>query len=147
VQALFQSFNKYLIQGVGIEEICHVELIATTIARLLEGAPGYNGDKFDTPGKGRTPKALETLGIDWGKVLPVPKFDSTQFPEVRELLDAGIGREQYRYPIPMAPERREEFAPGLDPELQEMADALADFKEKQLAPTKNGKPKKTTKKK
>jgi hypothetical protein len=26
--------------------------------------------------------------------------------------------------------------------MQEMADALADFKEKQLAPSKNGKPKK-----
>jgi Mn-containing catalase len=274
MQYLFQSFNfrgnalayKDLIQGVGVEEISHVELIATTIARLLDGAPGYKGKKFETPGKGGTPvmdmakeqqnphhfivgaqgalpvdaagnpwsgsyvhnhgnlvldlmdnlvleatgrlqkcriyqmssnktlratvsflivrdeahqaafaKALETLGIDWGKVLPVPKFDSTQFPEVRKLLDAGIGREQYHfrlddslmeqifqgasplnggtnlvtlkepresYPIPLAPERPEEFAPGLDPELQEMADALADFKEKHAAPSKNGKPKK-----
>jgi Mn-containing catalase len=119
-------------------------------------------------------RALETLGVDWGKVLPVPRFDSTQFPEVRKLLEAGIGREQYHFrldsstmekifqgasptdgselvtlkepresfPIPMAPERPEEFAPGFDPELQEMADALADFKEKILAPSKNGKPKK-----
>lgn len=35
-----------------------------------------------------------------------------------------------KYPIPMAPERPEEFSPGLDPELQELADALADAKEK-----------------
>ena len=37
------------------------------------------------------------------------------------------------YPIPPAPERPEEFAPGLDPELQELADAFADFKEKVTA--------------
>ncbi len=30
----------------------------------------------------------------------------------------------------MAPERPEEFAPGLDPELQNLADALTEFKEK-----------------
>jgi Mn-containing catalase len=279
MQYLFQSFNfrgnalpyRDLIQGVGIEEISHVELIATTIARLLDGAPGYTGKKFETPGKGGKPvmdmakeqqnphhfivgaqgalpvdaagnpwsgsyvhnhgnlvldlmdnlvleatgrlqkcriyqmssnktlratvsflivrdeahqaafaKALETLGVDWGKVLPVPKFDSTQFPEVRSLLDAGIGREQYHfrldnslmgqifqgaaplndgselvtlkeprksYPIPLAPERPEEFAPGLDPELQELADALAEFKEKQHSPSKNGTPKKAAAKK
>ena len=112
-------------------------------------------------------KALETLGVNWGKVLPVPKFDSSQFPEVKALLDAGIHREQYHfrldgsqmdkifsgsapfndgtelvtmkepresYPIPMAPERPEEFAPGLDPELQELADAFTDFKDKMLNP-------------
>lgn len=108
-------------------------------------------------------KALETLGIDWAKALPIPKFDSSQFPEVKKLIDAGINREQYHfrldgsqmekifqgsapandgtelvtlkepknsYPIPPAPERPEEFAPGLDPEMQAMADALNEFKEK-----------------
>jgi Mn-containing catalase len=40
------------------------------------------------------------------------------------------------FPIPMAPERPEEFAPGLDPELQEMADALIEFKENMLNPKK-----------
>jgi len=266
MQYLFQSFNfrgdgvPYLdlIQGVGIEEISHVELISKTISRLLDGAPEYNGKKFETPGAGgkatmdmakeqQNPhhfivgaqgslpvdaagnpwsgsyvhdhgnlvlnlmdnlvlestgrlqkcriyqmsenktlratvaflivrdeahqaafaKALETLGVDWGKILPVPKFDSSKFPEVKRLLDAGIHREQYHfrldssmmekiysgpspfndgtelvtlkepresYPIPMAPERPEEFAPGLDAELQEMADALADFKDKMLNP-------------
>ena len=114
-------------------------------------------------------KALETLGVDWGKVLPVPKFDSSKFPEVKRLLDAGIHREQYHfrldssemgkifsgsapandgtelstlsepkesYPIPLAPERPEEFAPGLDPELQELADALTEFKENLVNPKK-----------
>ena len=261
MQYLFQSFNfrgnavPYLdlIQGVGVEEISHVELISKTIARLLDGAPEYKGDKFEAPGAGgkatmdmakeqQNPhhfivgaqgalpvdaagnpwqgsyvhshgnlvldlmdnlvleatgrlqkcriyqmsdnktlratvsflivrdeahqaafaRALETLGVDWGKVLPIPKFDSSKFPEVKKLLDAGIHREQYHfrldsstmqsifsgaapfddgtelvtlkepkqsYPIPMAPERPEEFAPGLDPELQELADAFSEFKE------------------
>lgn len=270
MQFLFQSFNfrgdavPYLdlIQGIGVEEISHVELITKTISTLLDGAPGYNGKKFDTPGKGgeatlemakeqQNPhhfivgaqgalpvdaagnpwsgsyvhnhgnlvldlmdnlvleatgrvqkcriyqmsdnktlratisflivrdeahqaafaRALETLGINWGKVLPIPKFDSTKFPEVKRLLDAGIGRELYHgrldssqmekilsgptpfndgteftvlkepresYPIPMAPERPEEFAPGLDPELQDLADAFTEFKENMLAPKKKG---------
>ena len=106
-------------------------------------------------------KALETLGVEWNKLLPIPKFESEQYPEVKKLIDAGINREQYHfrlddsmmaqiysgsapandgtelttlakprqdYPIPAAPERPEEFSPGLDPELQELADALADVK-------------------
>jgi Mn-containing catalase len=262
MQYLFQSFNfrgngiPYLdlIQGIGIEEISHVELITKTISRLLDGAPEYHGNKFDAPGKGgkatmdmakeqQNPhhfivgaqgalpvdaagnpwsgsyvhnhgnlvldlmdnlvlestgrlqkcriyqmsenktlratvafliardeahemafaKALETLGIDWAKALPIPKFDVSQYPEVKKLIDAGINREQYHfrldgsemgkifqgsspsndgtelvtlaepansYPNPLAPERPEEFAPGLDPELQSLADALLEFKEK-----------------
>lgn len=272
MQYLFQSFNfrgdaapyRDLIQGVGIEEISHVELISKTISKLLDGAPGYKGDKFETPGKGGKPvmdmakeqknaqhfivgaqgalpvdasgnpwngswvhdhgnlvlnlmdnlvleatgrlqkcriyemssnktlratvaflivrdeahqaafaKALETLGVNWNKVLPVPKFDSSKFPEVKKLLDAGIHREQYHFrldgsemekvfsgtapmndgtelttlkepresfPIPVAPERPEEFAPGLDPELQELADALSEFKQKLNAPKKTSVP-------
>lgn len=277
MQYLFQSFNfrgdaipyRDLIQGIGMEEISHVELIARTISQLLDGAPEYKGKKFDTPGKGGTAtmdmakeqqnphhfiigaqgalpvdaagnpwsgsyvhnhgnlvldlmdnlvleatgrlqkcriyqmsenkslratvsflivrdeahqaafaRALETLGVDWGKVLPVPKFDSTKLPEVKKLMDAGIHREQYdfrldgsqmatifqgmspadqtselvamkeprnSYAVPMAPERFEEFAPGLDPDLQEMADALAEFKEKLT--TSKASPKKSARKK
>lgn len=268
MQYLFQSFNfrgdgkPYLdlIQGIGIEEISHVELISKTISKLLDGAPGYNGKRFDVPGKGgeatmdmakeqKNPhhfivaaqgampvdaagnpwsgsyvhangnlvldlldnlvlestgrlqkcriyqmsenktlratvafliardeahemafaKALETLGVEWNKILPIPKFDSSKYPEVKTLIDAGINREQYhfrldgsemekifsgsapandgtmlrtlaepseKYPDPGAPERPEEFAPGLDPELAELADALAAAKEK----IRNGKP-------
>ncbi len=278
MQYLFQSFNfrgngiPYLdlIQGVGVEEISHVELITKTISRLLDGAPEYHGKKFDTPGKGgkatmemakeqQNPhhfivgaqgalpvdaagnpwngswvhnhgnlvldlmdnlvleatgrlqkcriyqmsenktlratvaflivrdeahqaafaKALETLGVNWSKALPIPKFDSSKFPEVKRLLDAGIHREQYHFrldssqmekifsgsapfndgtelvtmkepresfPIPLAPERPEEFAPGLDPELQELADALTNFKEKMMAPAKTASVKGTKKK-
>src|SRR6476660_2705985 len=41
--------------------------------------------------------ALERLEVDWVKVLPIPNFDSSQFPEVKKLLDAGIHREQYHF--------------------------------------------------
>jgi Mn-containing catalase len=121
-------------------------------------------------------KALETLGVDWGKALPIPKFDSSQFPEVKRLLDFGIHREQYHFrldssqmekiysgsapfndgtelvtlkeprqsfPIPMAPERPEEFAPGLDPELQNLADAFSEFKDNMLKTQLKTSPKKS----
>ncbi|MGZ8543745.1 MAG: manganese catalase family protein [Flavisolibacter sp.] len=278
MQYLFQSFNfrgdgkPYLdlIQGVGIEEISHVELISKTISQLLDGSPRYNGAKFETPGKGGKPvmeigkeaqnphhfivgaqgslpvdaagnpwngswvhdhgnlvlnlldnlvlestgrlqkcriyemssnktlratvaflivrdeahqaafaKALETLGVDWSKSLPIPKFDATKYPEVKKLMDAGLHREQYHFrldgsemdsifsgkapmndgtelqtlneprqsfPIPMAPERPESFSPGLDPEMQELADALTAFKEKISLPMKKAAAKKSNKK-
>ena len=79
MQYLFQSINfrgdkaskpyKDLLQGVGTEEISHVELIGTTIARLLDGSPEYQGkksDSVDKPGAaGATPLkiALDTGNI------------------------------------------------------------------------------------
>jgi Mn-containing catalase len=60
---------KDLLQAIGTEEISHVELIGTTIARLLDGSPGYKGkksDPIDEPGKkGATPLniALDTSNI------------------------------------------------------------------------------------
>ena len=183
MQYMFQSFNargkatpyKDLIQGIGIEEISHVELIATTINYLLDGSPRYRGadpaEGGPVPGAGgSTPleralsgpnvhhflvapqcalpvdaagnpwsgsyvyasgnlvldllynlmleatgrlqkcriyemssnktlratvsfliardhahemafaKALETLGVNWGKTLPIPNFDATKVP-------------------------------------------------------------------
>ncbi len=56
MQYLFQAMNfrgpegkpyRDLLQGIGTEEISHVELIGTTIARLLDGSPRYNGSKTD----------------------------------------------------------------------------------------------------
>jgi Mn-containing catalase len=64
MQYLFQAINfrgpqgkpyKDLLQGIGTEEISHVELIGTTIARLLDGSPRYNGkatDPLDKAGSG-----------------------------------------------------------------------------------------------
>jgi Mn-containing catalase len=179
------------LQGIGTEEISHVELIGTTIARLLDGSPGYKGkktDPVDEPGaKGATPlkialdtsnihhylvgaqgalpvdaagnpwsgsyvynsgnlvldllynlmlestgrlqkcriyemtdnkaarstiaylivrdqayenafaKALETLGVNWGAALPIPKTTAEQFPEVKRLLDMGLQSVQYTF--------------------------------------------------
>ena len=78
MQYLFQSMNfrgpaakpyRDLLQGIGTEEISHVELIGTTISRLLDGSPRYNGkktDPLDKPGAGgATPLriALDTSNI------------------------------------------------------------------------------------
>lgn len=65
MQYLFQSFNfrgsqakpfRDLLHGIGTEEISHVELIATTIARLTDGSPRYNGTPtdLDEPASGGT---------------------------------------------------------------------------------------------
>ncbi|WP_431230586.1 manganese catalase family protein [Paenarthrobacter nicotinovorans] len=263
MQYLFQSMNfrgdpaskpyKDLLQGIGTEEISHVELIGTTISQLLDGSPRYQGkksDPVDEPGAGgATPlkialdtsnihhylvgaqgalpvdaagnpwsgsyvynsgnlvldllynvmlestgrlqkcriyemtenktarstiaylivrdqahenayaKALESLGVNWGKVLPIPKTNAEQFPEVKKLLDLGLQSIQYTFsadnlseagklyrgaspsndgtelsteqmpdgfPMTMSAERKEEFAPGLDPELLALIQATAE---------------------
>jgi len=196
MQYFFQTFNargnakpfKDLIHGVGIEEISHVELIATTITHLLDGSPDYQGTSKDTPGAGGTTpldlareahnthhfivsnqgalpvdaagnpwmgsyvyasgnlvldllynlilestgrlqkcriyemtenktaratisylivrdhahelafaKALEVLGVNWGKVLPIPNFDATKYPEVKKLMDDGLHLRQHHW--------------------------------------------------
>ena len=105
-------------------------------------------------------KALESLGVNWGAVLPIPKTNAEAFPEVKKLLDLGLQSIQYTFsaddksqaaklyrgaspsndgtelstavmpdvdiPITIAPERREEFSPGLDPELLELIQATAE---------------------
>ncbi|WP_026548975.1 manganese catalase family protein [Arthrobacter sp. Br18] len=264
MQYLFQSMNfrgaaakpyRDLLQGIGTEEISHVELIGTTIARLLDGSPRYQGkpeDPLDTPGAGGSiplnlalsegnihhylvgaqgampvdaagnpwsgsyvynsgnlpldllynlmleatgrlqkcriyemtdnktarstvaylivrdqahengyAKALETLGVNWKALLPIPKTSAEKFPEVKKLLDLGLHSKQYTFdlgnqseagkiyqglspsrdgsnlnlseqapegvPSVIAPERYEEFAPGLDPELLELIQATSDM--------------------
>jgi len=264
MQYLFQAMNfrgpaakpyRDLIQGVGTEEISHVELIGTTISRLLDGSPEYSGkltDPLDTPGaKGATPlsialdtsnihhylvgaqgalpvdsagnpwsgsyvynsgnlpldllynlmlestgrlqkcriyemtdnptargtiaylivrdqahenayaKALETLGVDWKTLLPIPKTNAEQFPEVKQLVDLGLQSKQYSFdldgaseagkifrgaspskdgtdlsateqaptgsPSFIAPERLEEFSPGLDADLLALIQQTAEL--------------------
>ncbi len=276
MQYLFQSINfrgatgkpyKDLLYGVGTEEIGHVELIATTIARLTDGSPAYKGkatSPVDQPGKGgATPlasaldtgnihhylvgaqgalpvdsagnpwsgsyvynsgnlvldllynlmlestgrlqkcriyqmtdnkaarstiaylivrdqahenayaKALESLGINWGATLPIPKTDAERFPEVKKLLDEGLHLKQYTFsadnlseagkiyrgtapasagggtlttefapegfPMDIAVERPEEFAPGLDAELLKLVQATADIELKDADEPKIGK--------
>ncbi|WP_431279373.1 manganese catalase family protein [Leifsonia poae] len=202
MQYLFQAMNfrgpaakpyRDLIQGIGTEEISHVELIGTTIARLVDGSPRYQGkltDPLDTPGAGGTiplniafsegnihhylvgaqgalpvdavgnpwsgsyvynsgnlvldllynlmlestgrlqkcriyemtdnktarstiaylivrdqahengyAKALETLGVEWNKLLPIPKTNAEKFPEVKRLTDLGLQSKQYTFDL------------------------------------------------
>ncbi|MEF2978984.1 manganese catalase family protein [Subtercola sp. YIM 133946] len=202
MQYLFQSMNfrgpsgkpyRDLIQGVGTEEISHVELIGTTISRLLDGSPKYTGkptDPLDTPGAGGAiplnialsegnihhylvgaqgalpvdsvgnpwsgsyvynsgnlsldllynlmlestgrlqkcrvyemtenktarstlaylivrdqahenafAKALESLGVAWNTLLPIPKTNAEKFPEVKKLLDLGLQSKQYSFDL------------------------------------------------
>ncbi len=42
-------------------------------------------------------KALETLGVNWGKVLPVPEIDITKYPECRKYIDAGFNNIQFNF--------------------------------------------------
>lgn len=217
MQYLFQSINfrgpagkpyRDLLQGIGTEEISHVELIGTTIARLLDGSPRYQGkqtDPLDQPGAGgATPlnialdtsnihhylvasqgalpvdaagnpwsgsyvynsgnlvldllynlmlestgrlqkcriyemtanktarstiaylivrdqahenayaRALETLGVEWGKVLPIPKTSAERFPEVKKLLDLGLQSKQYSFDLTAASEAGRIFQ-GMSP--------------------------------
>ena len=107
-------------------------------------------------------KALESLGINWGATLPIPKTDAERFPEVKKLLDQGLHLKQYTFsadnlseagkiyrgtapasvgrrradhradaaqgfPMDIAVERPEEFAPGLDPELLKLVQATAEL--------------------
>ncbi|SEN79391.1 Mn-containing catalase [Cryobacterium luteum] len=177
----------------GTEEISHVELIGTTISRLLDGSPRYQGkptDPLDIPGAGgKIPlelaltqgnihhylvgaqgalpvdsvgnpwsgsyvynsgnlvldllynlmlestgrlqkcriyemtdnktarstisylivrdqahengfaKALETLGVNWKTLLPIPKTNAEKFPEVKRLVDLGLHSKQYTFDL------------------------------------------------
>jgi Mn-containing catalase len=42
-------------------------------------------------------KALETLGVDWGKALPIPKLDSSKMPEVKELENKNLHNQQWTF--------------------------------------------------
>jgi Mn-containing catalase len=217
MQYLFQSINfrgptgkpyRDLLQGIGTEEISHVELIGTTIARLLDGSPRYQGrktDPLDKPGAGgATPlglaldqgnihhylvaaqgalpvdsagnpwsgsyvynsgnlvldllynlmlestgrlqkcriyemtanktarstiaylivrdqahenayaKALETLGVAWGTLLPIPKTNAERFPEVKKLVDLGLQSKQYTFDLTASSEAGKIFQ-GMSP--------------------------------
>ncbi len=42
-------------------------------------------------------KALETLGVDWGKSLPVPRFDTSKMPEVRDLEGKNLHNQMWTF--------------------------------------------------
>jgi Mn-containing catalase len=44
-------------------------------------------------------KALETLGVNWGKVLPVPDCDLNQYPECRKYIEQGWHNVQFNFSL------------------------------------------------
>ncbi|MBH0175679.1 manganese catalase family protein [Fictibacillus sp. 23RED33] len=42
-------------------------------------------------------KALETLGVDWAKVFPVPNYDINKYPECKKYVDMGFHNAQFNY--------------------------------------------------
>ena len=42
-------------------------------------------------------KALETLGVDWGKIFPVPNYDINKYPECRKYVDMGFHEAQFNF--------------------------------------------------
>jgi Mn-containing catalase len=44
-------------------------------------------------------KALETLGVNWGAMLPIPKTNAEAFPEVKRLVDMGLQSKQFTFSL------------------------------------------------
>lgn len=42
-------------------------------------------------------KALETLGVDWGKIFPVPNYDINKYPECKKYVDMGFHNAQFNF--------------------------------------------------
>ncbi|WP_409305009.1 manganese catalase family protein [Peribacillus sp. SCS-155] len=42
-------------------------------------------------------KALETLGVDWGKIFPVPNYDINKYPECRKYVEMGYHNVQFNF--------------------------------------------------
>lgn len=42
-------------------------------------------------------KALETLGVDWAKLFPVPNYDINKYPECRKFVDMGYHNVQFNF--------------------------------------------------
>ena len=42
-------------------------------------------------------KALETLGVNWGKSLPVPRLDTSNMPEVRDLESKNLHNQMWTF--------------------------------------------------
>lgn len=42
-------------------------------------------------------KALETLGVNWGSLFPVPNYDINKYPECRKYVDMGFHNAQFNF--------------------------------------------------
>ncbi len=54
-------------------------------------------------------KALESLGVNWGSVLPIPKTNAERFPEVKKLTNLGLQSIQYTFSADNASEASKLF--------------------------------------
>ena len=59
-------------------------------------------------------RALETLGVSWASVLPIPKTNAEKFPEVKKLLDLGLQSKQYTFDLTASSEAGRIFQ-GMSP--------------------------------
>ncbi|CAI6082265.1 manganese catalase family protein [Cohnella sp. JJ-181] len=58
-------------------------------------------------------KALETLGVDWGKTLPIPNYDINKYPECRKFVDMGFHNALFNFRLD--PHRAAEVFQGQSP--------------------------------
>lgn len=42
-------------------------------------------------------KALETLGVSWGKIFPIPNYDLNKYPECRKYVNLGYHNAQFNF--------------------------------------------------
>jgi Mn-containing catalase len=42
-------------------------------------------------------KALETLGVNWGKILPIPNYDINKYPECKKYVEMGFHNAQFNF--------------------------------------------------
>lgn len=42
-------------------------------------------------------KALETLGVNWGKIFPIPNYDINKYPECRKYIEKGYHNAQFNF--------------------------------------------------
>nr|WP_199203630.1 manganese catalase family protein [Sporosarcina sp. P34] len=62
-------------------------------------------------------KALETLGVDWGKLFPVPNYDINKYPECRKYVELGYHNAQFNFRLD--PTRIAEIYQGQSPSRNE----------------------------
>ena len=58
-------------------------------------------------------KALETLGVEWGKLFPVPNYDINKYPECKKYVDMGFHNAQFNFSLD--PTRMGEIFQGESP--------------------------------
>nr|WP_202404983.1 manganese catalase family protein [Shimazuella alba] len=58
-------------------------------------------------------KALETLGVDWAKLFPVPNYDINKYPECRKFVEMGFHNTQFNFRLD--PTRIGEILQGKSP--------------------------------